>query len=200
MLDVRQLDFDYPEQSVLRGVNFSVPSGSLLHVQGANGAGKTTLLSLLAGLFPPTQGSIQYQGIFIHQNRSAYQRALCYVGNRPGISQVLTVRENCQFDLHQGRRPIAFDELIRAFSLEGLEDQRCGLLSLGQRKRVSLMRLLISDASLWLLDEPLNALDNQGVMMLMTLLTNHMTHGGIVVLTSHQRLPFCSEQYQDYLL
>jgi heme exporter protein A len=200
MLEVKHLGFDYPDKQLLQGVEFVVPEGGLLHLRGSNGAGKTTLLKLLSGMLLPTQGEIHYCGRSIHDHIAVYQQNVCYVGHKSGISQLLTVRENCRFDLHQANQLLPFDDLIKSFSLSGLEDVQCGLLSVGQRRRVGLLRLAMTHASLWLLDEPLVALDNDAIAILMASLNTHLSRGGLVVLTSHQNLPLGQVNYQEYLL
>lgn len=197
MLDVIDLHFDYSEKPLLHHVQFSLNAGHLLHVRGHNGAGKTTLLKLLAGLLHPTEGSIHYRGLDIMDNMAEYQQSMCYVGHKTGVSQVLTVREHCQFER---KSLIPFDRLIKRFALTGLEDISCGLLSVGQRRRVGLLRLLMSSAPLWLLDEPLAALDQDSVIILMDCFAEHLDAGGQIIVTSHQPLPLHDRACQDYCL
>lgn len=200
MLDVINVHFDYTDKLLLHDVQFSLDSGQLLHLRGHNGSGKTTLLKLLAGLLHPTQGEVRYQGRVITDNLADYQQSICYVGHKAGISHVLTVRENCQFDLQRGEHCIPFDELISRFSLIGLEDVPCGMLSAGQRRRVGLLRILMSDALLWILDEPLVALDNDAVAILVDCFGEHLDKGRQIILTSHQSLPLFDRDCQDYFL
>jgi heme exporter protein A len=199
MIEVSNLDFEYPERPLLRKVNFTLEPGELLHLRGINGAGKTTLLKLLAGLLEPTRGEIRFNGTSIHRNRAAYQQNLCYIGHKIGISQLLTVQENCELALRQ-EREILGSEVLERFALQGLEEVPCSQLSAGQRRRVGLLRLLLTNASLWLLDEPLNALDEQGVYSLMNVIEAHLAQKGMVILTSHQKLPFTGDNYQEYKL
>jgi len=198
MLDVIHLDFDYPDKSLLQGIQFSVERGMLLHLRGANGAGKTTLLKLLAGLLQPTHGSISYCGNLIANDLATYQRQICYVGHKAGVSSLLTVEEQCRFELNS--RGISCDEALQKLGLSAVKNTACGLLSMGQRRRVGLMRLLMSNAAIWLLDEPLVALDQDAVTFMANCLRAHLASGGIVMLTSHQSLPLDSEEYQEYLL
>ena len=200
MLEILDLDFDYPDKSVLKAIQFAVPAGHLMHLRGGNGAGKTTLLKLLAGMLRPTKGDICYDRQSIHEDLPSYQQSICYIGHKTGVSQLLTVRENCRFDLRRDGTGLSFEALIHDFALEGLEDDVCGLLSVGQRRRVGLLRLLMSDAHLWLLDEPLVALDHHAVTMLMIAIQTHLANGGLVVLSSHQNLPLGTDNYQEYLL
>lgn len=200
MLEVANLSFDYPDRPLLQGIQFTANAGCLLHLRGSNGAGKTTLLKLLAGMLHPIEGCINYQGSSIHNDLPGFQQQLCYVGHKTGVSQLLTVRENCRFELQNSRSVLSFDVLIKTFALEGLEDTACGLLSVGQRRRVGLLRLLMSDASLWLLDEPFVALDNEAVALLLVTLERHLLGGGVVVLTSHQQVAISKGKYQEYHL
>lgn len=197
MLDVTNLDFDYSEQSVLNGVEFHLNRGSLLHLRGANGAGKTTLLKLLAGLLRPTQGQISYHGQSIWDNLPVFQQSICYVGHKNGMSQLLTVREYCQYEFAQMHK---FDEVINRFNLQGLEDVVCALLSVGQRRRVGLLRILMSNAPLWLLDEPLVGLDHQSITILVSCFAEHLDTGGQIILTSHQDIPLNDRAHQEYVL
>ncbi|AHE66799.1 cytochrome c biogenesis heme-transporting ATPase CcmA [Legionella oakridgensis] len=199
MLDVIDLNYDYPDKPVLQKVRFTLSAGNLLHLRGANGAGKTTLLKLLAGLLHPDGGQIHYDGFPIEHDLAAYQQNLCYIGHKIGISLLLTVRENCFLGLSAVREAKHFDKIMKQLALNGLEDTPCHLLSMGQRRRVGLTRLLVSDASLWLLDEPLVGLDKEGVYLLMNCLDEHLAQGGQIILTSHQRFVMSEQQrYQEY--
>lgn len=200
MLDLVSLSFDYFDKPLLREVQFSVTSGQLLHLRGANGAGKTTLLKLLAGLLQPQKGDILFESKSISKDLVSYQQQLCYIGHKAGINPLLTVKENCFFDLHWERQPIALDKLLADFSLSDLGDEPCYHLSAGQKRRVGLLRLMMSNAKLWLLDEPLVALDQHAILNLMTYLENHLAQGGLVIFTSHQSLPPHQLDYQEYFL
>lgn len=199
MLEVIALSFDYQEKPLLEKINFSLLSGQLMHLRGANGTGKTTLLKLIAGLLQPHAGEIRYDGEAIYPNLNVYQRNLCYVGHKTGLNPQLTVKENCYFDIHWQRSPVDFEPLLADFGLQGLGDEPCYHLSAGQRRRVALLRLALTDAALWLLDEPLVALDTEAIQTLTACLENHTEKGGQVILTSHQKLPF-RQPYLEFSL
>lgn len=200
MLELQSIYFDYPEKSVLTDVNLILKPGELLHLRGNNGVGKTTLLKLIVGLLRPDRGSIYYQGQLVDNDRIAYQSKLCYVGHKPGINALLTLRENCYFDLHWQRSSIDFDKLLYEFGLEAMADEPCYLLSAGQRRRVGLLRIAMTNASLWLLDEPLVALDHQSIEQLISCFQNHLQKGGQILLTSHQDLPLTLGPVQEFSL
>lgn len=200
ILQVNRLSFDYAEMPLLNNIHFAISSGHLLHVKGENGSGKTTLLKLMAGILTPSKGEIYFKDCLIEEDKSVYQRNLCYVGHKSGIHAALSPRENAYFDLHHGRRALDWEDTMVALSLAGLGDTPCGQLSAGQRRRVALLRLLMSDAQLWLLDEPFVALDVKAQLFLMQHIHEHLKAGGVVVLTSHQPLPMANEHYLEYTL
>ncbi|MCW8386034.1 heme ABC exporter ATP-binding protein CcmA [Fluoribacter dumoffii] len=208
MLDVINLAFDYQEKPLLNNVAFHLPEGGLLHLRGRNGAGKTTLLKLIAGLFQPLQGEIRFFGQNIAKEPSEYQRHLCFVGHKAGINPNLSLRENCYFDLHyvppvseiRNERIDKIEELASIFKLEHHLDVPCGLLSSGQRRQAGLLRLWFSNSRLWLLDEPLVALDEHAMKQIMDVIALHRNQGGAVLLTSHQQLPLDSSGYEEYCL
>lgn len=197
MLIVQDLYFDYQDQAILRNVNFSVNGGELLHVKGENGSGKTTLLRLLAGLMEPWQGQIKYDGQPITEHPAFYQHNIAYVGHKHGLHPLLTVKENCFY--HHGWQKTRFYELLNSFSLKEQVDIPFYRLSAGQKRRAALLRLCMSKARLWLLDEPLTALDNNTVLLFATIMHEHCATGGLIVLTSHQDLPL-SANIREYHL
>jgi heme exporter protein A len=199
IIQLVELAFDYQEVPLLHGINFQLDAGDLLHIQGANGAGKTTLLKLLAGLHQPSHGEIKYKGNLIHDNLADYQHNLCFVGHKTGISPYLTIQENCYFD-PQYRPNCELDEPIAAFQLNKHLTSLCGALSAGQKRKVGLLRLWFSAAALWLLDEPFVALDEQALTVLINKIKQHREKGGVVILTSHQRLPLDASTYRNYFL
>lgn len=200
MLTVHGLSFHYPDKPLLSQVEFELARGQLLHIYGNNGVGKSTLLKLLAGLLQPQIGTIHYNHQAIFTNLSDYQQQLCYVGHKSAINPLLTVTENCKFDAHWGRKPFDFFALLQEFSLAPLADDKVGYLSAGQQRRVGLLRLAMTDAPLWLLDEPLAALDQATIALWMRYFTKHLSQGGQIVLTSHQPLSLKQVDYREYYL
>lgn len=200
MLEINHLSFDYAEKPILHDVHFSLVVGELLHLKGANGAGKTTLLKLLAGLLMPTQGHICFEGVPTTENMLHYRESMCYLGHKGGVHSLLSAREHWMFDLAEPNMQCTLEDAIIALALEGIEDTPCGLLSAGQKHRVSLLRLLAHPAKVWLLDEPWVALDVNAISILKHLITTHIFQGGMVITTSHQPLPFEEGSFREYVL
>lgn len=200
MLHLIALDFDYQNQPLLNNVTLHVPEGGLLHLKGANGVGKTTLLKLIAGLYEPLEGRVLYQGQSIYEDLKAYQRNVCFVGHKTGINPQLSLKENCFFDLQNDETHQSIKELSSIFKLEQYQDYPAGLLSAGQRRQIGLLRLWMTSARLWLLDEPFVALDEGALAIIMDKIQQHRAKGGAVLLTSHQKIPLDNSKYQEYLL
>lgn len=181
LLTIDSLQIRRGEFLLCAGVSASVSSGDICHIIGVNGAGKTTLLMQMARLLPSV-------GI------DWYGNALVYVGYELGLTEALTVTQNLQFLL--GLYGISLDkhrlqETLAVVGLSGYDKALVGQLSSGQKRRASLARLWLipkKTAPIWLLDEPLTALDGWMVEVLTRKLEVFAGEGGAVVLTSHQKL------------
>lgn len=200
MIRVIDLTFDYQSRLLLANFNMHVNKYELIHLKGANGSGKTTLLKLIAGLLRPHEGHILFENNCIFKDPYSYFQNLLYIGHKPGINPWLTFKENCYFNLY-GRYfcKNTFEEFLKLFKLETICNQRAGILSAGQRKKMALARLWLSPAKLWILDEPLNALDDQSCSIVMNKIGRHCENGGAVIISSHQKLPSTSSS-RDYCL
>ena len=189
MLKVRELECVRGDHRLFKGLNFELHPGELLHLRGSNGAGKTSLLRIVCGLMDPAEGEILWNGQNIRSNREDFNRGLLYLGHQNGIKGELSALENLQiFNSLLGIK-ISEKKILDALShigLAGREDLPTKVLSQGQKRRVALARLLISDAVLWILDEPFTALDVHAVEMLKSLITQHIHKSGMVMLTTHQ--------------
>ena len=175
MLTVANLVFERYFQPVFKPVGFELGAGELLVITGANGCGKTTLIRLLAGILQPHAGSCQ----------SSAGKTI-YIGHQLAIKDELSVVENIRF-MHafHGSGAMSALDAARSVGLERVRHQPARTLSAGQRKRCALSRLLLSDANLWLLDEPYSNLDEDGIALVDRLLTQHLQIGGSCVLATH---------------
>ncbi len=179
------------DEQLFSGVGFTLEPGELLFVRGRNGSGKTTLLRTLCGLSEPAVGTIHWQGQPIRRLDDETRRQLLFIGHRDAVKEELTPLENLR--IHLGLRnentdeETAWDALQRA-GLQGREEVPVRYLSQGQRRRTALARLLVSQARLWILDEPLTALDRRAVAWLFERIAEHLEVGGMVVTTSHQSI------------
>lgn len=188
MLQVNNLTCVRDERTLFRDLSFTVSAGDIVQIEGANGAGKTSLLRVLAGLRRPDAGDVLWQQKSIQRQREHYSANLLWLGHQPGVKAVLTPRENLHF-FHAFQEPASLWQALEEVDLVGFEDVPVGQLSAGQQRRVALARLWLTQAPLWILDEPLTAIDKSGVAKLMALFSHHAAQGGAVILTTHQDLP-----------
>jgi heme exporter protein A len=181
------------ERRLFSDVSFELAAGALLQVRGANGSGKTSLLRMICGLLPPEAGEISWNGQAIGEMGEEYRGQLAYVGHQNAIKDELDPAENLHYAaLIAGLQASAadIDEALRDFGLDGAR-LPCKLLSQGQKRRAALARLKLSGSRrLWVLDEPLSALDVQGVSLTRSLIEAHLAVGGAVVFTTHQEAGF----------
>ncbi|SMQ62571.1 heme exporter protein A [Pseudidiomarina planktonica] len=175
------------ERTLFSGVSFTLGRGELLHVEGPNGAGKSTLLRMLAGLFSDYQGAIKWLDGQAATSEEVRRQTL-FLGHKAGIKAELSALENLAWQQQlDGVQANAWD-LLEQIGLLGLEDIPAQQLSAGQQRRIALTRLWYSPALVWLLDEPFTALDRQGIQLLEQRMQEHLSTGGGIIMTSHQRL------------
>lgn len=192
MLSATDLSCVRGGRPIFAGVGLRVGAGEWLHVKGANGAGKTSLLRMLAGLSAPAAGQICWHDVPLRRAGDEYRRHMVYLGHAPAIKDDLTATENLAFMQAQDGVAATEAERLAILVRVGLK-HRLHLpvrhLSAGQRRRVSLARLLLRRAPLWILDEPFTALDVDAVAWLGEVVAEHVRAGGSAVLTSHQDIP-----------
>lgn len=186
-LAVMDLSCSRDDRLLFSGLSFSVQPGQVLLLEGSNGSGKTTLLRTLCGFREADSGEIRWAGQLLAD--SAYFADMAYVGHSEGIKKELTVLENLRFALALSQPGhYSIDEALRKVQLAGYDDNLVQTLSAGQKRRLSLARLLITHNILWILDEPFTSLDRQGIDLIETLIDAHVRQGGMVILTSHHDL------------
>ncbi len=189
MLEARGLACERGDRILFAGLDFQLQAGELLHVKGVNGSGKTSLLRMLCGLVAPAAGEVYWRGESIRKQKEEYNRDLLYIGHQAGIKAELTALENLKLSCALSGAPIDDQAAWRALGeigLRGREELPSKVLSQGQQRRVALARMLVTRASLWILDEPFTALDVKAVAQLERVLGAHLQQGGFAVLTTHQ--------------
>jgi heme exporter protein A len=169
-------------------LSFTVGRGELLRVAGANGRGKTSLLRILCGLLTPAAGEVRWDGERISSLREEYSRNLVYIGHAPGVKDELTAAENLSITCSLAGTPApagAIAQALERFGIPGTTFLK--RLSQGQRRRAALARLALAESvPLWLLDEPLAALDTTAASLMEGLISAQIARGGMVVYTTHQ--------------
>lgn len=190
LLQVENLFCERDERILFEDLAFSLNAGEVIQVEGQNGSGKTTLLRILSGLSNNYEGDIFWQGEPVEDVRDDFLSELLYFGHHPGVKAILTPEENLRWyaAMHPGIDETQIIPALEKVGLAGYEDAPCHALSAGQHRRVSLARLYLSDAKLWILDEPFTAIDKRGVAEKEQLILEHARKGGSVILTTHHEL------------
>ena len=186
-LDINKVTLTRQQRPLVADFSYSLVPGEALVLMGPNGCGKSSLLKGLAGLLPLDSEQVHLAGV---SNRElAFRWQIHYQGHQPALKGALTVRENLQLDLSLVET--TSEQVLQALQSWQLWPQRDMLakdLSAGQLRRLGLARLALVQAKLWLLDEPLTALDSQAVASFGRLLQVHLEQGGMAVVTTHQPL------------
>ena len=190
LLEAHALEGQRGERALFRGLELQLRPGDVTWLRGRNGRGKTTLLRILAGLAAPAAGEILVDGVPMGRAGAPWREELAYVAHANALKDDLTATEALAFLAGPRGRSCSTEALKAALQRMGVQHRsRAAVrtLSQGQRRRVALARLALPDAPrLWLLDEPFDALDDQGIAALNELLAAHAARGGAALLTSHQ--------------
>ncbi len=191
MLEVSALACSRGDHRLFSDLSFSLQPGQIMQVQGENGTGKTSLLRTLCGFLLPDAGEIYWNGQKRDDLAEGYFANLLYLGHHNAIKDELSGVENLR--IAAGLAGVALDDkealaALRRMGLKGRERLPTKVLSQGQRRRVGLARLLVGEAKLWVLDEPLAALDVGAVALIQDLIAEHLARGGMVIFTTHQSL------------
>ena len=180
------------DRTLFEKLNLEIKPGSILRISGDNGSGKSSLLRILCGLLTPHAGKVFWGSDPITEDRDQFHGELIYLGHIPALKADFSAIENLMSLALLGGQSISNEEAMNALREAGLDRQAhrfIRTLSQGQKQRIALSRLLLPQPkSIWILDEPFNALDRDANRALQNLLINHVNCGGIVALSSHQDL------------
>lgn len=203
MLEISNLACSRGDHRLFSGLSFKLDFGQIMQVQGANGSGKTSLLRTLCGFITPDEGDIIWRGENIRELDEEYYAEMMYLGHLNAIKDELSALENLR--ISAGLSGVELKEkeamaALRRMGLRGRELLPTKVLSQGQRRRVALARLLVSDAKLWVLDEPLTALDVGAVALIQELIAEHLGRKGMVIFTTHQPLQVAGKEMRSLSL
>ncbi len=188
MLKAKSLECVRDDRLLFSDLNFAVGEAEVLQIEGSNGSGKTSLLRIICGLRQAEAGKVLWRDESIARSREDYYANMVYIGHLPCIKGDLTVLENVRSLLDTRSLTLSDAEIEVALVKVGLatyDDVPGKALSSGQRRRILLAFISLSQAKLWILDEPLTALDVQGVALMESMIIEHRNAGGSVIFTTH---------------
>jgi heme exporter protein A len=179
-------------RTVFTGVGFDVAAGEALAITGANGAGKSSLLRILAGLLPLAGGCIHYAENISEMTLAEQAH---YLGHRDPFKPALNVRENLTFwQRYLGGPAIDIEHALALVGLDAIGHLPAGYLSAGQKRRLSIARLVAVERPIWLLDEPATALDAAGQLAFIAIMQSHLDGGGLIVAATHVPLGIAARE------
>lgn len=190
LLEARAINCWRGDRHILRDVSFAVRAGEFLKITGPNGVGKTTLLRIVCGLLPAESGVVEWHGRPMRGASDEFHTEMAYLGHLNSLKADLTARENLRFlaGLRQDLAPSDVDGALDRVGILSRGDLPARSLSAGQKRRLALARLLLADATLWVLDEPVTNLDTAGIELVEALVREHIGDGGLALAAAHQRL------------
>lgn len=191
------------DRLLFKNVDFELNAGGLMYVLGENGSGKSSLLRMICGLLMPEDGTVFWDNKKIKENAENYLSNLTYIGHLNGLKDDLTALENLYMSARSAGNEVTEDKALAALTAIGIG--RCAnlparVLSQGQKRRVTLAKLWLTDGKLWILDEPFAALDVASVGVLATRLGEHLSNGGMAILTTHQDVAINAQSTQTLRL
>jgi heme exporter protein A len=190
LVEVKNLTCERGGRRIFRDISFAAATGQVLTLEGPNGAGKSSALRILAGFLAQAAGEIRMQMTAGYAVTDAEERGklIGWIGHTDGVKAQLSVLENARFFAALYGARIDVNEVLNHVGLKRLIDLPAQYLSAGQRKRLGLARLILSNRPLWLLDEPLSSLDAAGRRLAAELIGEHCDDGGIVIVATHETL------------
>jgi len=199
MLEALNLGCARGERRLFSGLNFSLRAGNVLQAFGPNGSGKTSLLRIICGLLAPVAGEVRWDGTNIRRLAEEYFAEIAYVAHQDGVKDELNPIENLRISSGVAGCPVSKPDAQVILERVGLSQQQhlpARLLSAGQRRRLALSRLLASRAKLWILDEPLASLDDDGAALARELISEHLGNDGMAIIATHQEMSLSAGQMQ----
>jgi heme exporter protein A len=191
VLEILSISLSRNKRLIFEDFNLKLKKSQIMILIGDNGTGKTSLLDLVAGVIKPESGSIKINNLFLSQVGSNKRKFFTYLPHKDSLKDNLTIEENIMNWTNISGNKFEdqnFCKLLKYFNLLEIKDVLVSNLSQGQRKKVSLTKLLFSTNSLWLLDEPFNGLDKTSIRKTIRLIISHCKNGGSILLANHINL------------
>ena len=184
-LQINFLELYRNDDRIFSEISFDLSEGQHLLISGANGTGKTSLLRVICGLTIPTGGTILWNQLATNNIDCHYYEHLAYLGHKNALIPELTARENLEYTFEGNQSMNRTSSVLEAFDLNNYLDQYAEKLSNGQIRKIALSRILLSEKTLWILDEPVANLDTSGTQFLLTEMQAHLDQGGMLITTSN---------------
>ena len=188
MLLINNLSFFRDENLIFENLNLSLGNGQITQLRGKNGSGKTTFIKVILNLLSSKTGEIFWEGQNINKNIFNFYNQITYVADHNTSSRKLSVLDNINFWKGLSSSNLSNDEtlvLLETFNLKKYLNAETMYLSSGEVKKLELLRLILEQKKIWILDEPYNHLDDSSIEILNQTFVDHTNNDGIILFASH---------------
>ncbi len=188
MLEVNSIYLYRNKRQIFNNFTLNLKNKEIILITGDNGVGKTSLLDSISGLIEPQRGSVKINGFHVSELGERKKKSFLYLPHKNCLKENLTINENLESWFELTGLKVKYEDYqnkLKTFNLSNLQDKFINKLSHGQKKKVSLTKLLFSNTKLWLLDEPFNGIDIKSSDILKKIMHNHLMDGGSILFSSH---------------
>ena len=198
LIEIDNISLLRNEKSILENISFQIKKSKALNLYGLNGSGKTSLLKIIVGMTEPTSGFIKN----VSGDEDLFKKTI-YIGHKYGTKGNLTVEENLSYalTLNSKNSQQTIKKALETYKMTRQKSMLTKNLSHGQQKKVSLMKTLITNSLLWVIDEPYSALDEESINIFNDTTKEYLKKGGALIMTSHKKIKepfFTTENYKVY--
>ena len=197
MLLVQNLSLERLDKKIFENINFSLGTNNIVMLKGRNGSGKTSLLKSVLCILEPTSGSMFWKGKPINKNVYDFYNNVTYIADKTSSIRQLTIANNIKIWKRTFLSKLdnnQIDSILSNLNLSNLIEKKVNTLSLGEIKKLELLRLVLEEKKIWILDEPLNNLDSDTIEILAQTFEDHCDNGGSILFSTHQELQINSEK------
>tara|TARA_Y100001970_G_C14182847_1_gene830826 strand:- start:1109 stop:1717 length:609 start_codon:yes stop_codon:yes gene_type:complete len=188
MLLLNNLSYFRDDNLIFENLNLSLGNGQIIQIRGKNGSGKTTLLKVILNLLTSKTGEVFWEGQNVNKNIFNFYNKITYIADHNTSSRKLSVLDNIKFWKGLSSSKLNHDDilsLLDTFNLKKYLNKETLYLSSGEIKKLELLRLILEQKKLWLLDEPYNHLDDASIEILNQTFIDHINNDGIILFASH---------------
>ena len=189
MILVKELSVERSNKKIFENINLSLGSGKIILLKGKNGSGKTTLLKTIINIIEPSSGSIYWKGKPLKKNLYDFYNHITYIGDKTTSLRQLSVKENINIwnkIFLSKTDKFQIENILKTMKLDKYLNQKVNELSFGETKKLELLRLILEDKKIWILDEPLSNLDEETIDILAQTFQDHRSKEGSIIFSSHQ--------------
>ncbi len=198
MILVKDLSVERSNKKIFENINLSLGSGKIILLKGKNGSGKTTLLKAILNLIEPSSGEIYWKGKLLKKDLYDFFNHVTFIADKTSSLSKLSVNENINiwkkiFSSNISNSQI--ENILKTLKLDTYVNQKVNSLSFGETKKLELLRLIIENKKIWILDEPLSNLDDETIGVIGQTFEDHRSKEGSIIYSSHQESEiFVSEE------